>query len=84
MAALAASRTTAQKDGARLIYGLGLPGVGEGAARRLAEVVPGLEALAKVEEETLRRPPNAGGAGLGEAVARELVEYLNGPMCALT
>lgn len=79
MAALAASRTTAQKDGARLIYGLGLPGVGEGAARRLAEVVPGLEALAKVEEETLRRPPNAGGAGLGESVARELVEYLQRP-----
>jgi DNA ligase (NAD+) len=79
MAALAASRTTAQKDGARLIYGLGLPGVGEGAARRLAEVVPGLEALAKVEEETLRRPPNAGGAGLGEAVARELVESLHRP-----
>jgi DNA ligase (NAD+) len=79
MAALAASRTTAQKDGARLIYGLGLPGVGEGAARRLAEVVPGLEALAKVEEETLRRPSNAGGAGLGEAVARELVEYLKRP-----
>lgn len=79
MAALAASRETAQANGARLIYGLGLPGVGEGAARRLAEVVPGLEALAKVEEETLRRPPNAGGAGLGESVARELVEYLQRP-----
>lgn len=76
MAALAASRTAAQTDGARLIYALGLPGVGEGAARRLAAVVPGLEALAKVEEETLRRPTDAGGAGFGESAARELCEYL--------
>lgn len=79
MAGLAASRETAQANGARLIYALGLPGVGEGAARRLTEVVTGLGALAALEAEALRRPESEGGAGLGEAVARELVEYLQRP-----
>jgi DNA ligase (NAD+) len=79
MAALAASRATAKTEGTRLIYALGLPGVGEGAARRLAEVVPGLQELAVVDVEILRQPRKAGGAGMGEASARELRAYLQRP-----
>jgi DNA ligase (NAD+) len=76
VAAFAASRATAETDGARLIYALGLPSVGEGAARRLAGAVRGLESLPDVDAETLRKPAKAGGAGLGEAGARELLVYL--------
>lgn len=75
-ASLAASRATTGTDGARLIYALGLPSVGEGAARRLAKVVRGLEALPGVDMETLCKPAGAGGAGFGEAGARELRAYL--------
>ncbi|MEY4489710.1 MAG: hypothetical protein RIQ79_2218 [Verrucomicrobiota bacterium] len=79
MAALAASRLTAQTDGARLIYALGLPGVGEGGARSLGAVVTGLKALAEVDVQALRRPQNEGGAGLGETAAWELAGYLHRP-----
>lgn len=67
------SRTRANVDGARLLAGLGLPGVGRETARLLAVAFGGLGELAKADEARLR------SAGLGEATARGVVEFLAKP-----
>ncbi len=67
---IAASRERARADGSRLLAGVGLPGVGRETARRLAGEFGGLAELARADEAGLR------AAGLGEATARGVVEYL--------
>ena len=71
VAAVAASRGTARTNGARLICGLGLPGVGMAAAKRLAQAAAGIGPLSHADEPWLRQ-----AAGLGEAATRELAAYL--------
>ena len=45
----------------RLIHGLGIPNVGEGLARKLAQELGTLDALMAADEETLARLPDVGG-----------------------
>ena len=73
IAEIEASRTRAGEDGARLLAGLGLPGVGSASARRLAESFDGLAQLAAADEEALRT------AGLGQATSRGVREFLAKP-----
>jgi DNA ligase (NAD+) len=74
LAALAEARRRAERDGARLLFGLGWPGVGKEAARRLAVKFDGLEALAAAEAGALRS-----AAGLGAATVETLAAYLASP-----
>ncbi len=67
---IAASRARAKADGARLLTGLGLPGVGRESARKLAESFGGLAELAQADEARLR------AAGLGRATAQGVAEHL--------
>ena len=69
--AVAASRGSARTNGARLICGLGLPGVGMAAAKRLARAAAGIGPLSRADEPWLQQ-----AAGLGEAATRELAAYL--------
>lgn len=79
IASIEASRGRAEQKGARLLYGLGLPGVGKETAGRLAAVFGSLDALAATDEAVLRRPESEGGADLGEAAAALLVAHLRAP-----
>lgn len=72
-AAFASARTNANNDGARLVFALGIPGVGRETARRLAGKFRGLAELSDASAETLQR------AGLGEAAARGAATYLAEP-----
>jgi DNA ligase (NAD+) len=72
-AAFAAARVKANEDGARLLFALGIPGVGRETARRLAERFHGLAELSVADAEALQ------GAGLGEAAARGVAGYLADP-----
>ncbi len=74
------SRARAASDGARFLSALGLPGVGPGTARRLADAFPGLAELSAADEAALRRVSAEGGPGLGAVAARDLAEYLRGPL----
>ena len=69
--AIEASRETARKDGARLLYGLGWPGLGRAAAKWLAAASGGLTELEGSDVDWWRR-----NTGLGEAASRELMAYL--------
>ncbi|MEN9841194.1 MAG: hypothetical protein RL376_994 [Verrucomicrobiota bacterium] len=69
--AIEASRETARKDGARLLYGLGWPGLGRAAAKRLAAAAGGLGELSNGDVDWWRRK-----AGLGATEAQELEAYL--------
>jgi DNA ligase (NAD+) len=64
-AGVAESREKASVDGARLLYGLSLPGVGEGSAKKLAKAAGGFDELAGVAESVL-----------GERAAMELFKYM--------
>lgn len=72
-AAFATARETANEDGARLLFALGIPGVGRETARRLAGKFHGLAELSAASAEGLQ------GAGLGEAAARGVATYLADP-----
>jgi DNA ligase (NAD+) len=74
--AIAASGERAQRDGARLIYGLGLPGVGRESARRLAKSYDGLEPLAAADAAALRKSEDEGGPALGAATAEAVEKHL--------
>ena len=70
IAEIEASRERALADGASLLVGLGLPGVGRESARLLAEAFGGMAELERASEAELR------AAGLGEATSRTLKNFL--------
>lgn len=70
IASIEASRLTARREGWRWLFGLGLPGVGAGGARRLAAAFPDIESLARADEAALV------AAGLSAEVARGLEVWL--------
>lgn len=61
-------------DPARLLYGLGIPLVGEHVARQLIEHTGSVLALAKMSEEELAQIH-----GVGEVVARSVVAFFSRP-----
>lgn len=65
IAAIAESR---DRDLWRLVYSLGIPEVGEGAARKLAERYDTLDALAAADAEALQRIPDVGPVMAGQVV----------------
>ena len=58
----------------RLLHGLGIPNVGEGLARTLAQELGSLDALMAANEETLAKVRD-----VGEIVARSVVEFFANP-----
>ena len=58
----------------RVIFALGIPFVGEGAARLLAQNFPSLEALSQASEEQIDSI-----AGIGETTAHSVVTFLSNP-----
>lgn len=68
--AFASAQMKVRDDGARLVFALGIPGVGRETARRLAANFRGLRELSAADVEALK------GAGVGEAAAREVAAYL--------
>lgn len=70
-AAIAASKT---RDLRRLIHGLGIPNVGEGLARTLAESFGALDALIAADVQTLKGIPDVGGI-----VAESIVDFFQNP-----
>ncbi|MGD9780755.1 MAG: NAD-dependent DNA ligase LigA [Kiritimatiellia bacterium] len=58
----------------RLLHGLGIPNVGEGLARSLAQELGSLDALMAADEETLAKVRDVGGI-----VAQSVVEFFANP-----
>ena len=79
LAEIEASRQRATADGAKFLGALGLPGVGEGSARRLAQAFPSLRELTAATEGDLRVPRSNGGPGLGAVAAARLQAFLGAP-----
>lgn len=74
-ARVVASLAEARSRGlARVLAGLGIPQVGEAAARTLARVFPDVDALLAADEERLRELPD-----FGEITARLLHDWLHAP-----
>lgn len=71
VAAVAESRS---RDLWRLVHGLGILHVGEGAARKLAERYPGLDALAAASVEELQAVPD-----VGEVMAESIHDFFRNP-----
>jgi DNA ligase (NAD+) len=75
----------------RLIHGLGIPNVGEGLARTLAEELGSLDALLAADEETLAKIRDVGGIVVGSVQAffanahnRAVIEKLRQAGCGST
>jgi DNA ligase (NAD+) len=67
---LEAIQKSKQQDLWRLIFGLGILHIGEGAARELARHFGSIDKLAKATQEELEEIPE-----IGEVMARSLIEY---------
>jgi DNA ligase (NAD+) len=76
---LAAIEVSRESDWERVIYGLGIPGVGERRAGALARVFPGPETLAQAKIERLTAAEHEGGAGFGDAIAASVLAHLEEP-----
>ena len=59
----------------RVIFSLGIPFVGEGAARLLAERFQSLDKMMRADEEEL-----AGIEGVGEKTARSIIDFFRNPV----
>lgn len=76
LASIAASRAA---EWPAVLRALGLPGVGASRAQALGRAAGDWEALLAVDREVLMRPEAEGGAGFGEAAAREVLAHLTEP-----